>query len=489
MDNRELDALEPKEVFRFFREISRIPRGSYHIEEISAYLAEFAKERGLECHQDGEGNVIIIKEASPGYEEVPAIMLQGHMDMVAVKEAGSSHDLLKDPLDLFVEGDELGARSTSLGGDDGVAVAYALALLDDSGFSHPRLECVFTVNEETGMEGARAIDLAPCKALRMLNLDSGEEGHFLAGCAGGVKAYGSLKVNRESMIGIKGTVTISGLHGGHSGELIHKGYANALILMGRLCRRVFMETGCRLVSLSGGEADNAIPRDAEATFLLGAEAISEGAQEHLARFVSLLEEEWAIEWSAKETDLHIGISFEERQSHENVLTAESMGTLTAMLFAMPDGVQAMSGEVPGLVETSLNLGRATLSESEFSFISLIRSSKDKAKEEVCRKLEAIMSLAGGSLTLEGNYPGWQFRANSPFRDSLVALYKEMTGEEGVVEAIHAGLECGLFLEKRPELDCVSIGPNMRGIHTVEERLSISSTERVYKLVKGFLQIR
>ncbi len=481
----DLNHLEPGSVFYYFSEISKIPRGSYHIDEISDYLVGFGKQKGLEVHQDGEKNVILIKEASPGCEKLPPLMLQGHMDMVAVKEPGCDRDMEKDPLQLFVDGDLLGAYQTSLGGDDGVALAICLALLSDESLKHPRLELVFTTNEETGMEGAKALDLSPCKAMRMINLDSEDEGIFLAGCASGVHLEGALQVNRETRTGIRASVRISGLHGGHSGQEIGGGYANALILAGRFCRHAFLEKGIRLIGFSGGEADNVIPREAKAEFLL--ENWNGAALNKLAESC---EEKWKNEWGVREEGLTIRVETENtRPIHEEVLTAESMEALTAMLIALPNGVMAYSPDVPDLVETSLNLGKAALSENEFSFVSLIRSAKDAARDELAMSVEALVKLAGGSVSRASSYPGWQFNRTSPLRDELCALYEGISGKPARVEVIHAGLECGLFIEKRPELDSVSIGPDMSGIHTTEERLSISSTMRIYELMKQFIQVQ
>ena len=480
--SNQLEALEPKEFFHFFREISRIPRGSYHVDAISDYLVDFAKERGLEVHQDGEKNVIIIKEASEGCEKAEPLMLQGHMDMVAVKEQGSSHDLLKDPLDLFLEGDLLGARETSLGGDDGVAVAMGLAFLDDETLKHPRLELVITTNEETGMEGAHAIDISCCRSQRMINLDSEDEGIFLAGCAGGVRMNGFLDINREKKTGTKLEISVGGLLGGHSGEEIIKGHANALILSGRIIRHLWKAFELRLTAFEGGQADNVIPRDAKLTFLA-----EDQDPAKIRELVEQLEKDYRVEWGAKDPGLSLTLEAEQDKIHADCLTKESMEALSAMLVSLPDGVQAMSPDVEGLVETSLNMGTASLQENRFQFVCLIRSSKDQAKFEVFNKLEAILSLAGGRAEQASPYPGWQYRPDSALRKEMVELYEEITGKKAEVMAIHAGLECGLFQEKRPTLDCVSIGPDMQDIHTARERLSVSSTKRCYEYVRAFIE--
>ena len=478
-----LKKLEQEPVFKYFLEFSKIPRGSYHIDAISDYLADFAKKRNLEYIQDDAKNVIIFKEATPGYEEKEPLILQGHMDMVAVKEPGCEKDMEKDPLELFVEGDFLGARGTSLGGDDGAAMAIGLALLDDDALKHPRLEVIFTTNEETGMEGAKALDLSVCKGNRMINLDSEDEGIFLAGCAGGAKVEGALNVNREKQTGIKAQVRICGLHGGHSGQEIGGGYANALMLAGRFMRHAFKELGIRLIDFTGGEADNVIPKEAELSFLL-----QDWNGAALKELCERLERDWRNEWGSPEPGLTIELKSEGKHTtHEEVLSAESMETLSAMLCAMPNGVQAMSPETAGLVETSLNLGKVALERDSFRFLSLVRSSKDHARDELLLKLEALVKLAGGSFTIKSPYPGWQYDPDSVLRKELVELYEEVSGKKGKVEAIHAGLECGIFMEKRPELDCISIGPDMKAIHTTGERLSVSSTRRVYELVRAFIE--
>ena len=479
---RILEKLEPKEVFYFFEEICNIPHGSGNIDAISDYLKQFAKERGLFCIQDQWKNIIIIKDATPGYEAEPAVMLQGHMDMVAVKTPDAAIDMEKEGLQLRVEGDLLDAKDTSLGGDDGIAVAYALALLDSKTVQHPRLEVVITVDEEVGMDGARNIDLSMLQSRRLVNLDSEEEGIFWVGCAGGARAKLELPLQRKAVQGTEYRVTVKGLQGGHSGAEIHKGRGNSNCLMGRLLWE--LAKNCKslaLIELQGGLADNAIPRETTAVILVDA---SEEA--FFAETVDVVENRMKQELETKDPGVHIeAVLTREAASCEAVCGAELIRA-AALLCSVPDGVMAMSADIEGLVETSLNLGILSLEEHlhlEFS----VRSSLESAKHDLLQKLEALIGLAGGTMEVTGDYPGWAYRKDSPLRDKMVAVYKDMYGKEPEVAAIHAGLECGIISAKLENLDCVSIGPDMQNIHTTEETLSISSTRRVWEFLLELLK--
>lgn len=474
-----LGHLEPTNVFRFFEEICSIPHGSRNMEKISNYLVNFAKERNLEYYQDEIKNVIIIKEATAGYEHKDPIMLQGHMDMVAVKKPESNIDMTTEGLRLKVDGDIIYAEDTSLGGDDGIAVAYELALLDADNLSHPRIECIFTVDEEVGLNGAAAIDLSVCKAKRMLNLDSEEEGIFLTGCAGGMRVDCALPLKREMIDGALCEVHIGGLAGGHSGAEIHKGRANSNTLMGRFLVHAGKKVDMNIVTMEGGLADNAIPRETKMEVVVpDVEALTAQAD----AFDKILKTEYAT----KDSDIFVKIKVKEVGSFEAVTKEDSEKT-GKLIFLLPGGVQAMSGDVEGLVETSLNMGQLSMKKEQINLGFSVRSSIESAKYMLVEKLYALTESFGGSCKSAGDYPGWAYRVDSPLRDSMVKIYTEMFGKAPKIEAIHAGLECGFFLGKIPELDCVSIGPEMKDIHTTEETMSISSVKRTWEFILKVLE--
>ncbi len=482
-----LSGLAPQRVFYYFEEISRIPHGSGNVEKISDYLVRFAREHGLWCCQDACKNVVIVKEAAAGYEEEPPVILQGHMDMVAVHRPDAPVDMTSQGLRLGIDGDWLYAERTSLGGDDGVAIAYALALLEDDCFGHPRLEVVLTVDEEVGMDGARSIDLSMLRGERMVNLDSEEEGIFLTSCAGGARAECGFSYPAAPAEGALAELKVSGLRGGHSGEEIDKGRGNANCLLGRLLWGLAGTGPVRLVSVGGGLADNAIPREARAVLAVSPQSLPL-LQERAAQMASQLGEEFAVR------DPGLKVSLSELPRAEHALFAaspEDTRRLAAFLWAAPNGVQTMSADLAGLVETSLNLGLLTgqtdASGGSLSAVFSVRSSRESAKYAWIEKLRALAELAGAAVRVTGDYPGWQYRADSPLRDKMTALYRRMYGREPQVQAIHAGLECGLLAAKLPGLDCVSIGPDMRDIHTTEERLSISSTARVWEFLRRLLE--
>ncbi|MCM1136566.1 MAG: beta-Ala-His dipeptidase [Clostridium sp.] len=479
---RTLENLKPENVFYFFEEICKIPHGSGNTRQISNYLASFAKERGLEHYQDELGNVIIIKEASAGYEEHEPVMLQGHMDMVAVKRPENPADMRKDGLKLVVDGGRLFAEGTSLGGDDGIAVAYGLALLDGD-YRHPRIELVVTVDEEVGMDGARALDVTPLKSKRLINLDSEEEGFFLAGCAGGARVNMTLSGGTIKKKGTLCELHVGGLKGGHSGGEIHKERGNAVCILGRALRRLNGEMGVFISSLEGGVADNAIPTDARAVLLLTEEKMAETICKELNK-------ELKEELADKDEGVAIEITFMSGGEAE-VMEETAGGKAIALLNALPHGVEAMSFAMPGLVETSLNPGLLSLEKTEGrAKVSLgisVRSSVDSAKGALIERLKSLAELSGAETEVTGDYPGWAYKKESPLRDKMEEVYEALYQKKPVVQAIHAGVECGLLAHKIPGLDCVSIGPDMKNIHTFEEELSISSTGRMWEYLLKLLE--
>lgn len=487
-----LTGLEPEKVFYYFEEITKIPHGSGNVEAISDYLVDFAKSRGLFWVRDKWMNVIIVKEATYGYENEPAVMLQGHMDMVAVSQPGYHIDMTKEGLKIAVDGDNIYACGTSLGGDDGIAVAYMLALLDSDSLQHPRLEVVITVDEEVGMDGAKNINLSMLQAKRLINLDSEDEGIFLTSCAGGARVNCSLKARMEERKGVFCGITIGGLLGGHSGTEIHRGRGNSNCIFARVLRRLTEEFPVQLVELKGGRADNAIPRDTRAILLLPLQEDTEKGRQRLIldarkvdRALAEVRDEITQELEHRDPNFLLKWSMNSNSVMKaKAVLAEDTRKIAQILLALPNGVQSMSTEIPDLVETSLNFGILNFKEERIHAAFSIRSSLDVAKYALIDRLKAIMELAGGDCTVAGDYPGWKYRANSPLRDKMIAVYEDMYGERPEVEGIHAGLECGLLAGKIPDLDCVSMGPQMYDVHTTEETLSISSTARVWEyLVK------
>ena len=468
-----LSHLEPKGVFTFFEEICAIPHGSGNTKQISDYLKAFAEDRSLEVYQDQWNDVIIIKEATPGYEGAEPVILQGHMDMVCEKAPGCPKDMEREGLDLVVEGDTISAKDTTLGGDDGIALAVALALLDDESLPHPRLECVFTVDEETGMDGAINIDLSMLRGRRMLNLDSEEEGVFTVSCAGGNRTTCVLPIRREACPWEGVAVTISGLDGGHSGAEIHRGLGNACMLLGRALATIAEETEVRLISVTGGLKDNAIPREAAALLVAADAREAVSAAEKLN---AVLKEEY------RATDAGVTLTAIPAAAEGTPMDADATARIISFLTCAPNGVQVMSGDIPGLVQTSLNLGILKTEEETVTAAFCVRSSVETQKAMVTQRLTHLASLCGGTASVWGDYPGWAYRADSPLRELLGEVYRAQQGKEPRVEAIHAGLECGLFAGKLPGLDCVSIGPDLEEIHTTREKMHIASVQRLWALV-------
>lgn len=479
---RVLKNLQPERVFYYFEEIANIPHGSGNTKQISDYLVAFAKEHQLEHYQDAVNNVIIIKEATAGYENSAPIIIQGHMDMVCEKESGCTIDFEKDGLDLFVEDGFVKAHGTTLGGDDGIAVAYALALLESDSYEHPRLEVVITVDEETGMDGAYAIDLSMLKGKKMLNIDSDEEGIFLTSCAGGTAVKASIPVKRNTENGIVLLVTVDGLFGGHSGGEIHKERGNASILMGRVLNNIAKEVPFGIITLAGGLKDNAIPRECHASILVPAEAA-----DRTEEIISETSDIFKKEFFSSDADVQV-TSVRDGEKDADILDFVSLNKVLCYLRMVPNGVQHMSQAIPGLVETSLNLGIMELKDDVFMTETSIRSSVRSRKEDLRDKLINIIELVGGEAEVMGDYPAWEYKAESALRDEIAAAYRQVYGKEVRFDAIHAGLECGILSEKIDGLDCVSFGPQNLDIHTPQERLNINSLVRVWDFLVEFLKM-
>lgn len=478
---RVLENLQPERVFYYFEEIAKIPHGSGNTKKISDYLVSFAKEHDLEYYQDEINNVIIIKEATEGYEASDPVIIQGHMDMVCEKESTSAIDFEKDGLELYVDGEFVKAKETTLGGDDGIAVAYALALLESTEYAHPRLEVVITVDEETGMDGAYGIDLSMLKGKKMLNIDSDEEGVFLTNCAGGTAVKATIPVKRNTEEGVVLNVKVDGLFGGHSGGEIHKERGNASILMGRVLNNLAKEVPFGIISLAGGLKDNAIPRECNASILVPEECV--------VRAVEIITETSEIlkkEFFSSDAGVQV-TSVNEGNGSADILDFVSLNKVLCYLRMVPNGVQNMSQAIPGLVETSLNLGIMELKEDVFMTETSIRSSVRTRKEDVRDKLINIIEIVGGEAEVTGDYPAWEYKAESRLRDEIAEAYKSVYGTEPKFDAIHAGLECGILSEKIEGLDCVSFGPVNYDIHTPQERLNIASTKRVWDFLVEYLK--
>lgn len=480
---RVLENLEPKNVFYFFEEIASIPHGSYNTKQISDYLVNFAKERNLEYYQDEYNNVVIIKEASAGYENSEPIIIQGHMDMVCEKENSSDIDFEKEGLRLYVDGDFVKAKDTTLGGDDGIAVAYALALLDSKEIAHPRLEVVITVDEEVGMLGAYKIDLSMLKGHKMLNIDSDVEDQFLTSCAGGMTLNISLPLKRIHRNGLVAKLTISGLEGGHSGGEIHKEHGNANIIMGRLLKMIFEEMPIGIIDFNGGLKDNAIPRESIATI-----TIPPAEKEKLASVVEIFDQVIKKELSVADPQVFARVDFKE-EDEEMALDFPSVNKVIFYLRTVPNGVVNMSQVIPGLVETSLNLGILELDEedTEMKLVTSIRSSVSTRKLDVKDRVFSLVEILGGEVEIDGEYPAWEYKEDSSLRDQVSAVYQKLFHKEPSFDAIHAGLECGILSDKIKDLDCVSLGPNNYDIHTPKERLSIASTKKYWDFLVEFLK--
>ncbi len=468
---------KPEKALAYFEELCSIPHGSGNEEAVAHYIEDFARARGLFCIRDAKNNVFIRKEATDGYENVPAYLLQGHTDMVCAKETSSDHDFERDALDLYLEDGWLRAKGTTLGGDDGIAVAFMLALLDGEIKEHPTLECLFTVEEETGLGGAEGFDYSVVTAKKMINLDSESEDEVCAGCAGGVRSKISFKPTLETSSGDVITLSVDGLFGGHSGVEINCGRANAIILVANMLSEIAKDQGLALVSLVGGEKDNAIPRMCSAKF------VAEDASRAVATIERLDAE---IREGLCEADANLKISVSVDADVENVETLVESAKLLDMLRDIKVGVLAISAHLEGLVEFSRNLGVIDVT-SEGAFITYSsRSAKEEQIDLSIAQVDEKIGAIGASVRHANRYPGWDFLPESELRDSYVRKFKEIMGKDVQTVVIHAGLECGIIKSRIPDMDIISIGPNMRNIHTPDEALELSSCLRLFEVLKAVL---
>jgi len=480
---KNLENITEERIFYHFQEISNIPRGSGNEKEISDYLINFGRNLGLECIQDGALNVIIKKRASKGYETAPAVIIQGHMDMVCEKNSDKTHDFTKDPIKLIVKDDYIYADGTTLGGDDGIAVAYAMALLEDTTIEHPALEILITTDEETGMTGAMAVQPQYLNGKIVLNLDSEEEGKLWVSCAGGIRTQSTMPIKwidkKEKTK--EYTLQVKGLKGGHSGADIHLGRGNSNKLMGRLLNEIKKEVNFNLVSLNGGSKDNAIPREAEAVI-----SIDESKEKLLIETKTKICENIKREFGKKDSELRIAV-LENEEKVEKVFSDETTTKIISLSYLYPNGINTVSAEIEGLTESSTNLGVVKTNENDVEYHSAVRSSVFSLKEEIVERNKSLTEILGGTFTTNAGYPEWPYKTDSKIRHICKEVYSKMYGKEADVVAIHAGLECGLFKEKLGDLDMISFGPDIFDIHTPNEHLSISSTRRCYEYLLEVLK--
>ena len=478
MEMKRLAGLEPAAVFSYFEEICAIPDGSRNTKMISDYLVAFAKQHNLKYIQDADHNVILFGEGTCGMEDHAPVILQGHMDMVCEKDADCSIDMAVDGLDIAHDGSFVFAKGTTLGADNGIALALAMAILADKTIPHPPLEVIITTDEEIGLLGAASVDLSALKGRTLINLDSEGEGVFTVSCAGGCTATISLPVERRAVYGPCIRLVVDGLQGGHSGGDIHLNRGNANKIMGEFMSRIQKIMPLCLTSLAGGAKDNAIPRSCQATLVamgIHLERINDIAQQ--------LQTEIRENYNEPEAVIQ---AFDVDALGGNSLSTESTAKIIGLLCAAPNSVQTWSRDIEGLVQTSLNMGVIKLGE-RFSATFSVRSSVNSEKVELLEQLKKLAEMFEGSYSEMGAYPAWEYKKESHLRDVMVETYRNLFGKEPKVEAIHAGLECGLFSEKIPNLDCISIGPQMYDVHTSRERLSIASTERTWTFLLEVLK--
>ena len=468
--------MDSQSVLEIFKEITRIPRESGHEEKMTAFLQKFAADRGLDCRTDATGNVVITREAAPGKENVPAIVLQSHQDMVCEKNSGCDHDFARDPISYVIEDGWMIAKDTTLGADDGIGVAASLALLN-SDIPTGKLECLFTISEETGMDGANAIESGLFTAKTLINLDSEDEGQLFVGCAGGVDTTAVFKYVEEgidpSLAALK--LRVFNAIGGHSGDDINKERANTVQILARFLYGEY-SGGYRLVSFNGGNKRNAIAREAEAVILLDA-AGAKALEDRFGKFAADLKAEY------HRTDPDISFECIRTGNPGKAVDKDTARRFIFALTAVNHGVLTMSQDIAGLVETSTNLAAVFMNvPGEIKVTTSQRSSTDSAKKFMADKVEAAFLLAGAEVSHSDPYPGWTPNMDSHILDVTVASYRKLFGVEPEVKAIHAGLECGLFLTKFPDLDMISFGPTLRGVHAPGEKLDLASNEKFVRLL-------
>ena len=471
----EILSLAPQNVWKHFYSLTQIPRPSGHLEKIQAFLLEFGKQVGVESFQDEAGNIIYRKPATPGMEDRKSVILQAHMDMVPQKDKHTQHDFEKDPIPVYVDGEWVKAKGTTLGSDNGMGVAAIMAIMEDKTLKHGPLTALITADEETGMYGAFGLKQGTVEGEILLNLDSEEEGELYIGCAGGEDLTATLEYKEEETdpedVALK--VTLKGLRGGHSGIQIGWGHANANKLMARFMNQVIAYDEACLVSWEGGNMRNAIPREAYAIC-----AVPEDAKHDVRTELNIFTAEVEDELSAVEPDLQLVL--ESESARAKAIDQDTTGRLLQALYAAPHGVYAMSQDIPGLVETSTNLASVKMKPDHIIRIETSqRSSIISARNDIANTVRAVFRLAGANVTFGEGYPGWKPNPNSAILKVAAESYQRLFGVEAKVKAIHAGLECGLFLDKYPSLDMISFGPTLTGVHSPDERMLIPTVEKFW----------
>lgn len=482
MSNSIIENLDSERVFYFFEEISKIPRGSGNEKQISDYIVEFAEKRNLEVIQDSVLNVIIKKPGSKGYENSETIIIQGHLDMVCEKNISTVHDFEKDPIKVIYEEDFMRADGTTLGADNGIAVAMGLALLDSENIEHPPLEIVFTTDEEVGMGGAEKLDGNNLTGKVLINVDSEDEGVFTAGCAGGMKTLSEIPVELESQKDNFDSylLILNGLKGGHSGVDITKQRANSNILLARTLNKLLQSFEIKVSEIKGGAKDNAIPREAEAVISFDKKDFSD-----ISDLILEIQENFKSEY--RNTDKNIKISIIDSKKADKNFTDESIKRVVSTMILIPNGVQTMSTDIEGLPESSNNLGVVNTIDNNVIISCAVRSSVISKKYYIYEQIKSLTELANGKASYKGDYPAWEFNPESNIRKIFLETYKKMYNEDAVINTIHAGLECGLFGKKIKNADIISFGPNLYDVHTPDEKASISSIERTWKFFKEILK--
>ncbi|QAA31493.1 aminoacyl-histidine dipeptidase [Clostridium manihotivorum] len=479
-----LSHLEPSKVFYYFEEISKIPRGSGNEKEISDYLVSFAKNHNLEVIQDSSLNVIIKKPGTKGYENAPTVIIQGHMDMVCEKNKGTVHDFEKDPLKLRIEGDNVFATGTTLGSDNGIAVAYGLAILSSDDIEHPPLEVLITSDEEAGMGGAMNVSPEHISGKILLNLDSEEEGFLLVSCAGGIRNKAVLNIQWEAVkSGVaKAEVRVRGLKGGHSGMEINKERGNSNKIMGRVLKDILSEIDFNLVSTNGGSKNNAIPREHDSLIVFDGEK-TEAIKEKVNKWNKIL----ANEFKASDADVRIEFELVDLDV-QKVFSKDTTKKAVELLYLLPNGVDTMSMDIPGLVQSSTNLGVVTTNGTSVEYDSATRSSVGSLKDEIIERTKTVAELLGAQFSTSADYPEWQYNPESKIRTICQDVYRKMNGKDAEILAIHAGLECGLFTERLgSDIDMISFGPNLYDVHTPNEHMSISSVKNLWDYLLNVLK--
>ena len=473
-----------REILKWFEEVTKIPRCSKHEEKICQWLMNWAEENGFEGKMDRVGNILIKVPASPGYEDSPVVVIQGHVDMVCEKTPDSSHDFSKDPIKLVYDGDWLTADRTTLGADNGIAIAMAIVMALDKEIEHPTLELLFTVDEETGLTGANALEPGFTEGKILINVDSEDEGYFTVGCAGGINSFLSLPLHFEEISdgAISYQIKAGGMKGGHSGIDINAEKANAIRILGRGLYNIIKEVDIKIIDIKGGSAHNAIPRDAQAQL-----TIPENGVTKVRELLEELETVLRMEFKNTDPDIHFGLEEDIETQHQKALTSQDTQKVIELMLAIPHGVDAMSTDINNLVETSNNFANIKIEDDSLEILTSQRSSLESRLQALTDRIESVLRIAGGSAHRGDGYPPWQPNMDSPLLKKSIELYERMFEKKPVVEVIHAGLECGIIGDKNPGMDMISIGPTLKYPHSPDEKIHIGSIGKVWDFLVVLLK--